>query len=630
MGKSKAPLKKEDPGFTETSNTAKKNPAYKKENNGQYLKKVYRYGRFNSTQKEILCDLEINNTKLSAKVAEEAEKTENIIKITEVLYNLNAPREHLLQIQNEARKKFETVVKQADYQTKVIDEAERWQKKLARKLANQIEHDVENTAYDANKLRKYKQQAGLKINEEDEDAALFKTQTLYTLFAWYTSARLFFVRLNRAFSEIGLGFLPKFFSYLGLSYGLEVVLVDLPAVLFSTFRPLRQSEEKMMQEKGISLASIRWWRFKNAVTKDNRIPRVLNAIVWFSVNLSAIVLTGGIGLLAVPAITAVCNQMNIGGFAFDVFNDFYCWARDYIENTRALKIINKKIDKLKTPEKYKEKLNDKLQFLKRGKENASGETREKVDKLIQALQNKINLEDFNDKVKLKRASRELVKQELEEKISLKIGPFSIPLPTRVYSIGVASFILLGMALFWFPVASAIKACEAAGSLVSLIGGSMLGGFGRRVMNGIESVISSFKGTEKPNEIAKEEIIKTEEVRIPNTYAIQYKDLLPLKKDLPSEQRKTEEPKSISESVGVSSGLSCTPPKNISRAKSVPSSTFTYTLLAPSVIIETSLSPVRSGMVELPLGLSDSETKESTFIQPSYFSSARPGKTSQSF
>jgi hypothetical protein len=121
--------------------------------------------------------------------------------------------------------------------------------------------------------------------------------TAYHYLGWYTSTRLFTLRLNRILDFSDHAFTPTFtkvvfpFAYLGFSYALELI-VDL-AVLAKT-----------------------WWKgesVKAALVKDGRASRMANAAVWLACNIICFVFTAG--LINIVA--------SLAAFTFDVFNEYY-------------------------------------------------------------------------------------------------------------------------------------------------------------------------------------------------------------------------------------------------------------------------------------------------------------------
>src|SRR5262249_16063436 len=77
-----------------------------------------------------------------------------------------------------------------------------WQKKLAAKLADQIENDPENTLYNHSKINKYREKAGLPFIPEEK--SFLNSENIKTALSWFTSIRLFIGRLNGILKSYGL------------------------------------------------------------------------------------------------------------------------------------------------------------------------------------------------------------------------------------------------------------------------------------------------------------------------------------------------------------------------------------------------------------------------------------------
>lgn len=346
-----------------------------------------------------------------------------------------------------------------------------WQQELAGELADQIENDVEHTLYNPDKVDKYRKQAGWQPKKKDEDGNYddpndnyyyFKPESVHKVLGWFTSIRLFFVRFNRVMKLYGLGFLPKFFDVLGLSYIFELLL-DVIDISVSTFLPLRNPEKQLIKNNQATLAEIYWWRFKNKITQEeDLIARMCNAAVWFSINLSAFILTGGFSSFAnlftlapavVPkAVTLLSNKLNIGGFGFDLFLETFRGIKDYFQHSNTAVAVQTEINEL---------IHRRNNYLERSN-CLPGDKQLREDKVYQKLESKIK-------------SRQLVKQKLEEKISSNV------VPSRLYTYGVTVVIVVGMALALFPPTSVAGICMMVGGFLAL-SGSVFGGLGRRLRN----------------------------------------------------------------------------------------------------------------------------------------------------
>jgi len=412
--------------------------------------------------------------------------------------------------------------------------AKKWQKKLAEKLADQIENDVENTLYNNEKVNKYREQAGLpKIKENDKP--LITDPDLLTALSWFTSFRLHIVRLNGVIAAAtGVGFLPKWFDILGLSYALELV-IDLCDIGYTTFKPLRQQEEDLINKGDASRLQIYWWRFKNKILQDEElIPRMLNAAVWLSLNLASFILTGGFGgIIGTATVAAATTQlvryMNIGGFIFDFVHEAAKGLVDFWRNSQTLVEVTKEIRDLKIKQKIYTKgytlapwsslpknkikkaapgtvyLSEKGDYVVRG---LNGEIyqgtidpkeidlnkihdlafKQKILSLTTSAGHTVNTKPYLEtagktdtdeyrevckkceKIDSKIQSRLVFEKKLEEKINWQL------IPSRIYNWGITVIIGVGMGL----LAAGAKALTLAGRCMSYIGGSVLGGLGKRL------------------------------------------------------------------------------------------------------------------------------------------------------
>ncbi|MEO8400473.1 MAG: hypothetical protein ABI597_01585 [Gammaproteobacteria bacterium] len=169
---------------------------------------------------------------------------------------------------------------------------------------------------------------------DEELANLAATKKRMDLFylslAWFTSFRLFFLRLNRIFDYNNMAFIvdrtievgntffntvfnailnnaKTLFTILGLSYIVEL-LGDCSVIAKAAF--FASQEEKENNPSA-------WSRAVNTFRKGERIPRMANALVWFTINLLGFYFTGGISA-----------ALNTGLFVFDVFVDVYKFYRD--------------------------------------------------------------------------------------------------------------------------------------------------------------------------------------------------------------------------------------------------------------------------------------------------------------
>ncbi|OGT36217.1 MAG: hypothetical protein A3F11_06650 [Gammaproteobacteria bacterium RIFCSPHIGHO2_12_FULL_37_14] len=208
-------------------------------------------------------------------------------------------------------------------QIKIARAAQAQQKKMAEELFIAYQYGSEDTPVDAWEAKKYKKLScklakELKhesiLNEtEEKNLGFFKenlrTNTIYVGTPWYTAIRLFIIYINRILGNLEKydmdkmhKFLPKWFSILGLSYGVTFLL-DCVIVLYSTFRkPISVEEAKLSK----------WTRFKNVLMKGTRPNRMANDGIWFAANLIGIILTGGLSI-----------AISFAGFIFDEVHEIF-------------------------------------------------------------------------------------------------------------------------------------------------------------------------------------------------------------------------------------------------------------------------------------------------------------------
>jgi len=317
-------------------------------------------------------------------------------------------------------------------------EAKEEQVIMADGLAKEYELGSKNVSRDRWKTAKYRKMAGKILSKTSN--TILKADTTYTSLGWFTSLRLFLVRTNRLLDyffnyskQIGtalksLSWLSLALNIAGLSYGLELVN-DISIVLYTTFRAPQTDEEKKLSH---------WDRFKNVLTKDNRPARMLNALVWFGINLAGFIIA-----LTVPGGAFILPIINLAGFGFDVV----------LDSARALQDVNKH-------ERLLHKVNEKI-----------------------AEARKAYPVDIKEHVKLVE-----IKTQLEAKItSVKKNRYS----TAIATIGV----FIGMALIFYPP-TVIPAAFLLGSSIAFLTGSLFGGLGKRIFFKISNKLSHFS---KPTE-----------------------------------------------------------------------------------------------------------------------------------
>lgn len=192
---------------------------------------------------------------------------------------------------------------------------------LSKTLANFYEQGdaVFGVSRDSVKARKYQGESNKKLT----------TEQVYGWAGWFTSIRLFIVRLNSVLDKVGHAFingvLVKVAKAASLSYAIEF-LADTIVVLRTVFfaGPVEKSK------------NLSWWsRFKNTMFKGERPARLANAVVWFGINLACLFVTGG-----------VSSILNVTGFFFDILVDLYKFFRDRARYRTTLASITDKKQEL--------------------------------------------------------------------------------------------------------------------------------------------------------------------------------------------------------------------------------------------------------------------------------------------
>ncbi|MBA3662001.1 MAG: hypothetical protein H0W64_09745 [Gammaproteobacteria bacterium] len=183
------------------------------------------------------------------------------------------------------------------------------QKSFAAELARLHYDGSEDLAKDLWKSNEYRLQAGLPPIDAGDD--LFRTKKYYELASKYTEIRINWYIVQETFAPfrptfdkvgfnsnsvlnaLGIAFIHRIAGYAGLSYGLDF-LFDCGVILYSTFFKEKNEREKRANLPYLKLIAE---RFKNVVHKEGRLPRMANALLWFSINFSAFVVTGGLSII---------------------------------------------------------------------------------------------------------------------------------------------------------------------------------------------------------------------------------------------------------------------------------------------------------------------------------------------
>jgi hypothetical protein len=272
---------------------------------------------------------------------------------------------------------------------------------------------------------------------------LLSINTLSTVHGWFSSLRLFFVRLNRLLVPFARAFLPALFSILGLSYGISFA-IDLFIVLKYTFSPLSPSqEEKKLPYKFWKRS---WIRFKHIIQEDNRPYRMLNDGIWFTINIVTFCLVGPLYLLLNPI-------LNIIGFGFDTTHEFFWLGRNLQKYTSLIKKLQEELANTNT-----------------------------------ALNTPIN----------EPQHAALQKDIREMNLTLKelINKRKMITHRQIYTAIFTALIFVGMALLFFPPTS-LPGAFLIGSAFVFCTGSLFSGLGRRLyMSGKESLPKLWRAFKK--------------------------------------------------------------------------------------------------------------------------------------
>lgn len=298
------------------------------------------------------------------------------------------------------------------------DVANEQQRQVALQLANIFDTGREDVISNEWKAQQY---LAFATKSAKTEKGLLSDDKAFELLNWFTSTRLALVRANREVVVLDKKpFLPVLFSIGGLSYFIELV-IDLYQVFKLAFNPRSQLERNLGFAK----------RLNNAFNEDGRVSRMTNALLWFGVNFTCLILTLGLSELAKVTVKLVTSVLNLAGFSIDVAHDAGFAFANYKRNARLLDKMNSKIQTLEfknylTPDEAKE-----------------------LDHL-----------------------RRTIKPQLEERVKTGYAGF---LRTSFVTIG----LVIGMGLILFPPTS-LAGAVIIGSTMALGIGSGVGGLGRRL------------------------------------------------------------------------------------------------------------------------------------------------------
>lgn len=297
---------------------------------------------------------------------------------------------------------------------------------------------------------------------------------VYYYFGFFTTARLFTVRLNRVQSlkMIDKPFLFPAFSILGLSYFAEFSY-DFYQTVKSAYNAMPELEEELTGFAWLSNRSRHFWRcFKIALDEDNRKYRMLNSLMWGTLNLILLLGTGGIGTVL----------LNLGGFLIDIFNEVEN-ARKTIEKYEAiLPQINEKISSLTNQKRELISKLTQLELLK---------TENLKNPALNYDINKINTEIEELARQLATTKQELAsycqqKTVLEQKIAaLKVEKIKSILIVSMIFVGVVLYIVPGLNMAAFAVGVTIvlaASCYYLGKKLWNLGNSIHNYFTKKETN----------------------------------------------------------------------------------------------------------------------------------------------------
>ncbi|HLB43420.1 MAG TPA: hypothetical protein VJN02_11370 [Gammaproteobacteria bacterium] len=366
------------------------------------------------------------------------------------------------QVIQQTHKELETLLNKI----KIARDAQFCQMKMAEELADAYTEGRKDTPVDVWEADKYRQLAAKLKAEIDEQPLTqikkptpplqtspkpkkpvkknFRTAMVYLLTGWYTSFRLFIIYINRTLAILEKydpdkfrRFLPKWFSIFGLSYGMTF-LFDWYIILRSTFRAPTPEETKLS----------RWTRFKNVLTKGSRPNRLLNDGIWFTINMIAIFLTGGLSI-----------AIGFAGFIFDEIHEIFKPTFSYYKHHQITKKIQLEIDTVKKDANYCGPILRKLQA-------SSGD--------LQNIEQNVS--------KLAILEHIQTQQKNQEKSTLLNG---------IRTISGTTLILVGVFFMIYPP-SFLPAAALIGIGLTIVGGSIFTGLFYKIGNLIKSKVISKK------------------------------------------------------------------------------------------------------------------------------------------
>lgn len=347
-------------------------------------------------------------------------------------------------------------------------DAKKYQAEIAKELAHTYEHGAKGVKSNKWKAKKYAQMAGLKTPVAELQETVFKTENVYSAFSLFNDFRLFAVRFVNILMIANVMVRSVFntvLSAMGLFFALRLAF-DLSMVFKGTFFPAGDAEKELSP----------WERFKAVMKKDDRMYRMANDVVWFSINFLAMCFTGG---LSVAGVVITTTLMNISGFAFDTFAEVARWREiqtlehalaEIAEQNQRLKNEPKLVallDELKRKEEQREVVKAFSDF------NSANPimSEQEVDTLLAQTEEAIasikNTALYREHVKFNQIETALTQRLTEAKRD------------RLRVIGIVAMVCVGAALTLFPMTLPVG-IVMLGGVVSFLGGSVFNGLGHRI------------------------------------------------------------------------------------------------------------------------------------------------------
>lgn len=323
----------------------------------------------------------------------------------------------------------------------IEDDAAQHQERVARRLAGHYDHGHAELGISRDPWR------ARKYGRRKYPPTKKRTENIYEGLRLLTSFRLFILRANRIADYVNTNWflntvcksatdhISTITNIAGISYAIEL-LADFAVLARTIFFPTKKEEKN--NPSALS-------RVKNTLKKDNRIPRMANAAVWFGVNMAGFFITAGLSAI-----------LNISLFAFDVCNDTYKAWRDRSKHVRFEKAIQTKKTAI-------------------------------IDKMVNTQDNPTQYNALDAELN----KYDLIEKRIEENKRTVMNK-------RYYAIAISIVLLIGMSFVLFPPAGAaatVLAWKMVGASLAM-SGSIFGGFGKSIFD---------KATAPKEEVEMEEL-----------------------------------------------------------------------------------------------------------------------------